>query len=310
MNIFSGFETLDLLDFDAMLWASPDNIISNPHGDCIVSGDVAGFLLSLAATPGQVESSGSCEFAGSVNYIYISGADGETVASGSVSEISMHIYIVGAFADIAISGNASVLGIAIVSGAIVSVSVFGNAESAASLSILSEARLVYECAISGDGYDDLIVPISAFTSRQRAGDPSYSEVIIPGMDSVTGILDRQMGIMTVSVLLVKSGVVMQREILFESEIASVSITGNTNNQQIMLSGYRTSEAASIPAVVPVSGVNYRLTDNGTMTLRKPEPDLYLRPGDTVQYDGDEFTVALITFSFSAIYGSSMEIKGE
>jgi len=168
-------------------------------------------------------------------------------------------------------------------------------------------RRVFECVLSLDGQSDVVVPISSFTSRQRAGDPSYSEVIIPGLAAINDVLDRQTGTFTVSVLIVKSGVTHQREILFACDISSVSITGNNRDQQIMLSGYRTSEAAGVPAVIPVSGVIYRSLSGGLITLRKPEADLYMRPGDTVQYDGDEFIVGLITLSYSAVFGSSMEI---
>jgi hypothetical protein len=134
-------------------------------------------------------------------------------------------------------------------------------------------------------------------------------VIIPGLGAIDTVLARQTGTFTVSALIVKSGVTHQREILFACDISSVSITGNNRDQQIMLSGYRTSEAASVPAVIPVSGVTYRSLNKGITTLRKPEPDLYLKPGDTVQYDEDEFTAGLVTFSYSAMYGSSMEISG-
>lgn len=190
-----------------------------------------------------------------------------------------------------------------------SIDILPATSSVISIAPAIDAVRKYECILSGGGVAETVsVPMSAFNSRQRAGDPSYSEVTIPGMDYLEDILDRQTGTFTVAVLIVKSGVVLQREILFESEITSVSISGNTSDQQVMLSGYRTSDAASVPAVVPVSGVSYRSLDRGVTTLRKPEPDLYLRPGDTVQYAGDDFMVGLITFSYSAIYGSSMEIR--
>jgi hypothetical protein len=182
-------------------------------------------------------------------------------------------------------------------------------QGTSSFDSLRGCRRVFECVLSLGGQSDAVVPISSFTSRQRAGDPSYSEVIIPGLGAIDTVLARQTGTFTVSALIVKSGVTHQREILFACDISSVSITGNNRDQQIMLSGYRTSEAASVPAVIPVSGVTYRSLNKGITTLRKPEPDLYLKPGDTVQYDEDEFTAGLVTFSYSAMYGSSMEISG-
>lgn len=185
----------------------------------------------------------------------------------------------------------------------------GTAANAGTFAILQGSQRVYECVLSSDGFDDVTVPISSFTSRQRVGDPSYADVTIPGLDAISSVLDRQTGSFSIYLLMVRYKIVLQREKLFEVNIVNLSISGSDDRKEMLLSGYKTSEAAEVPAVIPVSGVNYRSIDSGVITLRKQEPDLYLKPGDTVQYDGEEFTVEMLSVSYNPLSGSAQEISG-
>lgn len=253
-------------------------------GEC-VNAEVRAGITMLECLPGEISLAGTADRYG---WLSVIAEPGVVTPGGAVSAIVVTLILFPGAGTATIDGSAATLG---------------------PVAILAGSKKVYECVLSADGLSDVIVPIESFTSRQRAGDPSYTEVIIPGLDCLVSVLARQSGTVTVWVKMVKKGITLQREKLFESEITSVAISGNERRHEIMLSGYRTTTAADVPAVIPVSKVNYKSVDRGVTTIRKPEPDLYMRPGDTVQYDGDEFTVELITYSHSAIYGSSMEISG-
>jgi len=289
-----------------------NQVITAQAGSMQVSGGVDGITLIATGALGEITVSGSCVSAEVIAGITMIEAAPGVVSIEGVAGVYGWIGIIAEPAVITLAGSVllvkAVVVLTLPAAPIGDVSISGSAVITGPVAILHGSKRLYECVLSLDGLSDVVVPISSFTSRQRAGDPSYSEVIIPGLAAINDVLDRQTGTFTVSVLLVKAGVTLQREILFETEISAVSITGNNRDQQIMLSGYRTSEAAGVPAVIPVSGVIYRSLSGGLITLRKPEADLYMRPGDTVQYDGDEFIVGLITLSYSAIFGSSMEIR--
>ena len=315
---YRGTKTVDLRSLAINLLGLPfagidveqsDQTLTVPAGVVHVSGKT-GSLVTIVTCTAEVSFAGTCVSAGVIAGVTMIDAPPAVVVSGGSAAVYGWIGIISEPGTVAPGGSVSSVVIVVIPyPAPGSVTSSGSAVVGGPIAILSGSKKLYECVLSADGYDNTIVPISSFTSRQRAGDPSYSEVIVPGLQYLTDVLDRQSGTFTVAVLMVKNGVTLQREVLFETEISAVNISGNDREQQMMISGYRTSEADNVPAVVPVSGINYRSTANGRVILRKPEPDLYLRPGDTLQYDGDEFTVELITFSHSVIYGSSMEISG-
>jgi hypothetical protein len=187
------------------------------------------------------------------------------------------------------------------------IAVTGKIASAAGLAILAEAQRRYECKLTADGQIPVVIPIAGFTSRQRAGEPSYSEVTIPGLDCLEQVMNRSLGSFIVSMLLVKAGITLQREVLFESPIDRMTITGNDRKQNIVLSGNRPAASNTGQQVIPLSGVTYRSLANGMTTLRTATPDIYLKPGDTVIYRGETFAAQSITYSFTSL-GSFMEIR--
>jgi len=231
--------------------------------------------------------------------------------SGNITvDASCNICIVIPTADATeIYGQATATVLPAISGSAMCAAAGACRDVVGTIATQTGTRKIFECMISANGYDSVLVPISAFQSRQRAGDPSYSEVTIPGMAAIQNILDRQTGSFTIYVAILKAGIILQREILFSTAISSISITGNPRDQSITLSGYQTTEPPEVPAQLTLVGVNYTSFNNGSFTIRKPDVDLYLKPGDIVTYEEDTFEVELITYTMSAMFGTSMEIKG-
>ena len=98
-----------------------------------------------------------------------------------------------------------------------------------------------------------------------------------------------------------------REDIFNAPIDKMTITGNQSLQHMVLSGTRPVEENPGPQTVPLRGIIYRRLSYGDLSLRSAVTDLYLKPGDTVTYDGDSFTARTITHSFSST-GSYMEVR--
>jgi hypothetical protein len=168
----------------------------------------------------------------------------------------------------------------------------------------------YECWISGPGNIPQLFPMSSFQARKRVAEPSFATVTLPGIQRVEGVL-LQAGLGTFSVVLcaVAGGVVWQREVLFTAPLASVVVTGNADEQNIVLSGYWIDPERENPQYLALSGVSYRMNYAGMETLRSPVVDLYLQPGDFASFDGETLAVESISYSLSPIYGASMDIRG-
>ena len=110
----------------------------------------------------------------------------------------------------------------------------------------------------------------------------------------------------VSAIISKSGDDLLREDILIVH-RKMTITGNQSLQHMVLSGTRPVEENPGPQTVPLRGIIYRRLSYGDLSLRSAVTDLYLKPGDTVTYDGDSFTARTITHSFSPT-GSYMEVR--
>jgi hypothetical protein len=174
-------------------------------------------------------------------------------------------------------------------------------------SVTAGVKRRYECRIQCDGFNDINVPVSAFSSRLRHGYPSYSEITIPGLQHYSKVAARRNGYFVVSAIISKGGEDLLREDIFNAPIDKISITGNQFLQHMVLSGTRPMEENPGPQTVPLRGIIYRRLSYGDLSLRSAITDLYLKPGDTVTYDGDSFTARTITHSLSSS-GSFMEVR--
>ena len=185
--------------------------------------------------------------------------------------------------------------------------VTGGAASVKCLSLTSGVKRRYACRILCDGFADILVPVSAFSSRQRRGYPSFSEITIPGLHRFAEVALRFEGTFVVSVILTKDGEDLLMVDIFNAPIDKMTITGNQTLQHMVLSGTRTAEENKGPQTAPLQGVIYRRQSYGEISLRTKVTDLYLKPGDTVTYDGDSFTARTVTHSFS-LPGAFMEVR--
>ena len=273
-------------------------------GTLTASGSIAGCVRTAIPKAGAVAIGGS--IAGITGWLSLYPEPGRITAAGSGSALSALVRATEP-GRIVTAGTGSDYTAMIRMPEPASIAVTGKIAFAAGLAILAEAQRRYECVLTEGGKTPVVIPIAGFTSRQRAGEPSYSEVTIPGLDYLEQIMTRSLGSFTVSMLLVKDGITLQREILFESPIDRITITGNDTRQSIVLSGNRPAAPNTGKQVIPVSGVTYRSFSNGMTTLRTATPDIYLKPGDTVTYRNEVFVARTITYSFSSM-GSFMEIR--
>jgi hypothetical protein len=257
----------------------------------------------IPATAGQIDLSGNCGLIWEL--VTVLALPGAVIASGGIQGVLFQANQVPAQMS-ALAGMCEII-VPIYSGAAIS-ELIGGVYGVRCLRPATARQ--YECILTGDGFDDLVIPISSLQSRQRAGTPSYAEVTIPGLAHLQDIMSMPDAEFVISLLLILDSEVIQREILFQSPIDTMVISGNVKDQTIILSGYRTEPENDSPKTIAISGVSYSCMDKGTMAIRKADPDPYLRPGDSVEYDGNLITANTISYSLSGIYGNSMEIRDD
>ena len=280
--------------------------VSSMPGALAVGGSIAGCVRAVIPKAGAVAAGGS--IAGITGWLALYSEPGRITSAGSGSALSVLVRVTEPGRIVtAGTGIGTVITQRVLIPEPASIAVTGKIASAAGLAILAEAQRRYECKLTADGQIPVVIPMTGFTSRQRAGEPSYSEVTLPGLDYLEQIMNRSTGSFTVSMLLVKAGITLQREVLFESPIDRITISGNDRKQDIVLSGNRPVANNTSNQVIPLTGVTYRSLANGMTTLRTAVPDIYLKPGDTVTYRNEAFMARSITYSFSSV-GSFMEVR--
>ncbi len=273
-----------------------------PAGTMTTTGQLTSFWQKLPSPVGRADVEGRC---GSVvNATVIHAAPGEISALGAAPEISYKIGVPPA----QIASSADISGLLCVLTATPAIGlVTGGIAGLKCVSVTAGVKRRYECRIQCDGFDDFIVPVSAFSSRLRLGYPSYSEITIPGLQHFTAVTALSDGYFVVSAIISKDGEDLLREDIFRAPIDKMTITGNQSLQHMVLSGTRPAEENPGPQTAPLRGIVYRSLSYGKLALRAAVTDLYLKPGDTVTYDGDSFTARTITHSFSST-GSFMEVR--
>ncbi len=169
-------------------------------------------------------------------------------------------------------------------------------------------RITYRCLLTGaaDGLSDQVLPISSFQGRFRSGDPSFLSVVVPGLDYAEAINARSNGDLIVFMVKTYPAGASIAEAICTVDLEDIRLDEGTSSQSITLAGHRTE---SWPAKsISLSGVSYRCVTNGKFRCRCV-PDLYVRPGDTVEVNGDTFTADLITWTVGAGI-ESMEVSEE
>ncbi len=160
---------------------------------------------------------------------------------------------------------------------------------------LTGSNRVYIFTLTGDadGLDDIVIPIKSFQSRIRSGDPTYLSVVIPGTDYLADIYTRGNGDLIVRMGYKKDGEVLISETIARVEMEKVRYDKGGTNKSVTLSGYRTETYEA--KTVDLHEVTYSSLNDGTFRVRC-NPDLYVRPGDHVYTDDEDFDVSLITYS--------------
>ena len=271
-------------------------------GAVAVSGRIEGIVMVIPSPVGRAGAGGTC---GSVVIAAVmQPAPGEISASGEVPWIGQTISVPAAqivsCADI--SGLLCVLAATPATGLVT-----GGVAGVRCVPVTTGVQRRYECKIRCVGFDDIIVPVSAFSSRLRHGYPSYSEITIPGLQRFVELAARAEGYLVVSAIIAKGNEILLKEDIFNAPIDKMTITGNQSLQHMVLSGARPAEENPAPQTAPLRGIVYRCLSYGKLALRAAVTDLYLKPGDTVTYDGDSFTAKTITHSFSPT-GAFMEVR--
>ena len=156
---------------------------------------------------------------------------------------------------------------------------------------------VYTFTLTGsaDGVDDIVIPIRSFHSRLKSGDPTYLSIVIPGTNYASEINLRLNGDLIVRMgYLSNSGIILS-EIISIVDFENIIIYDGTTNKTIILDGHRTETFT--PKEINLTGSSYKNITAGKLRYRCT-PNLYVRPGDTVNIDDDSFTIENITYSVS------------
>lgn len=145
---------------------------------------------------------------------------------------------------------------------------------------------------AADGVADVEIPISSFSYRTRDGDPSYLQVVVPGIAYSAQIAARSNGDLRVEMAYFIDGIQHHREILAEVDLESIRVDEGAFSRSISLTGHRTGSFSA--KIVTLYGVSYRAEYGGKRRVRCAEPDMYLRPGDTVNDNAESWVVGQVS----------------
>ena len=163
--------------------------------------------------------------------------------------------------------------------------------------ILTGSKRIYIFTLTGaaDGVDDIIIPIKSFQSRLKSGDPTYLSIVISGTDYASEINLRLNGDLVVRMGYLSNSEIILSEIISIVDFENIIIYDGTINKTITLDGHRTETFT--PKEINLTGSSYKNLTAGKLRYRCT-PNLYVRPGDTVNIDNDSFTIENITYSVS------------
>ncbi len=142
-----------------------------------------------------------------------------------------------------------------------------------------------------DSLADVVIPISSFQYRLRDNTPSYLQVVIPGIDYATDIANRANGDLIVEMSYLVGGVEQHREQLARVDLEDVQTHEGPRKKSIVLVGHRTETWGA--QIVTLRGITYQSDKNGLIRIRCAEPDLFLRPGNTVKAGDETFTAGQV-----------------
>ena len=189
----------------------------------------------------------------------------------------------------------------------VPVNIFLNSVWNADIQIVSiySAQLNYIFTLTGT--PDIEIPISSFQTRMRSGAQTYLSVVIPGIEYATEINTRTDGDIKIDATYYVGNIIVRQTIVW-AHLRDISIDVGTKKQSITLSGYR--QETYTPKAITLFGHTYFRLYDGKYTFRFSEPNIFLRPGDTITVDNTTFTADLITYYVSASANGAIETQIE
>lgn len=160
------------------------------------------------------------------------------------------------------------------------------------------ANRVYLFTLTGeaDSIDDIVIPISSFQSRIKSGDPTYLSVVIPSTEYATDINLRLNGDLIVRMGYKSGEEILLTEIISRVTFENIIINEGSINKSITLDGHKTE--TWVVKEVDLKDPSYKNLTKGKLRYRC-KPDLYLKPDDTANINGDTFVVNSIVYSVSS-----------
>jgi hypothetical protein len=172
---------------------------------------------------------------------------------------------------------------------------------------LADVYYLFTLTGAADGETDIEIPISSFQARMRNGDPTFLAVVIPDSTQAAAINARQNGTLVVDMAYKRDGVFIQRETIVSALLEDIRVDQGESSSPITLSGHKTETYNGLAITLKTS--IYRAILNGRIRHRLAEPNINLRPGDTVTIGSDTFVAGLISY-FISVESKTMEVAEE
>lgn len=148
-----------------------------------------------------------------------------------------------------------------------------------------------------DNLSDLTLPISSCQGRIRTDAATYMAVTLPAEeDTITGINLRPNGEIVVSMQFVFRGETIYDQEIGRVDLEDIRIDEGSVNRSITLSGHSTY--SYFQQIVNLSNPMIRRLNDGKRTYRC-EPDVFVRPGDIVNINDEQFITDMITWAVDA-----------
>jgi len=171
---------------------------------------------------------------------------------------------------------------------------------------LSYDVVYYIFKLSGwkDGLEEVELPMTSFQTRMRSGEPTYLQVVIPGVSNASDIYNRPNGRMLVYMALKQNGELKIIENIVSADLEDIMLYQGDESDRIVLVGHRTETFQ--PKNLTITTSNYRNVNNGYIRHRLAEPNIYLRPGDILNIGDDTFAANVISYYIS-VENKTMEV---
>ncbi len=161
----------------------------------------------------------------------------------------------------------------------------------------TKVQTIYLFTLTGapDGTTDVTIPISSCQMRRRDGDPTYMSVVVPGYDDWVGAITARPN----GEMIFRKGVrfadgSQQVEEIARANLEDIRLDKGSKERSVTLVGHKTVSNTA-PNVVTLSKASYRNVDASGLRRYRCEVDLWIRPGDTVEIEGESFTVGFISY---------------